>query len=98
VLPKVTCRTIVRVAQLEVELDIIRSRGFAIDDEESGLDKRCIAAPVFDELGHCIAAISICGAKERLADQLLPKLSAITAQTAGEITRAVGGASPQGWL
>lgn len=98
VLPKVTSRTIVRLPQLQQELDNIRSRGFAIDDEESGFDKRCIAAPIFDELGQCIAAISICGTKERLADSLLPKLSAITAQTAGDITRALGGASPQGWV
>lgn len=90
-LARMTARTIVHLDQLEQELSSVRARGFAIDDEESGTGKRCVAAPIFDELGKCIAAISVSGSKSRLSDGLLPKLSAMIAGTAGDVTQAVGG-------
>lgn len=45
------------------ELELIRQRGYAIDDCEHEEWVYCIAAPVLDRNGECIAGISISGAE-----------------------------------
>lgn len=76
--------------------DIARSRirGYAIDDEEHAVGLRCAAAPIFNEYGEPIAAISISGPAARITDRRLPDLGALARQTADDITRDVGGAAP----
>ena len=51
--------TICDIETLLSELDIIRRRGYAIDNGEDNLLLRCIAAPVYDRMGIVTAAISI---------------------------------------
>jgi len=94
-LTRMTDRTIVDPAVLARELDITQSRGFAVDDEEYVSGRRCVAAPIFDELGQCVAAISMCGMKSQIDDTQLPHLAAIVARAAADITRASGGVAPR---
>lgn len=61
-----TPRTITDQAMLDRHLDIVREQGFAIDDEEYNLGVRCIAVPVYDYRGKCVAAIGISGPTSRL--------------------------------
>lgn len=56
-----TDRTITSLSALEAELKKVRSRGFAVDAQESMLGGFCIAAAILDSQGAPVAAISISG-------------------------------------
>lgn len=92
--PSFTSNTIVDVDRLLVELERIRARGWAVDDEERYLGMRCVAAPIFNEFGEAIAGLSISGPTVRLrADELErhgPKIRA----AADEVTAMIGGEVP----
>ena len=45
-------KTIMTPEKLKVDLEKIRKRGYAIDDQELSLGLRCVAAPVFDHTGR----------------------------------------------
>lgn len=48
------------------ELDQIRRRGYAVDDEDNEAGVGCIGAPVFDKSGQPVAAISVSGSAHRI--------------------------------
>jgi DNA-binding IclR family transcriptional regulator len=56
------------------ELQAVRRRGYAIDDQENELGGRCIAAPIFDYDEKPVAAVSISVPLQRLPDSALPAL------------------------
>jgi DNA-binding IclR family transcriptional regulator len=56
-----TPNTIVDAPAFRSELERTSARGFAIDDEESNLGVVCVAAPIHDDTGAMIAAVSISG-------------------------------------
>jgi IclR family acetate operon transcriptional repressor len=58
-LPKYTDNTITDRTRLAAELEFIRSRGYAIDDEENERTVACLGAPVLDHRGTPLGAISI---------------------------------------
>lgn len=58
-LPRMTQNSIGTLAELEVELQRIRERGVAFENEESTPNIRCVAAPVRDGTGAVVAAISM---------------------------------------
>ncbi|GAA3408063.1 IclR family transcriptional regulator [Paenibacillus hodogayensis] len=58
---KITDRTITSLEGFLEELERVRQRGFAVDDEETGFGVRCFAAPVRSKDGDVIAAISVSG-------------------------------------
>ena len=76
----------------EMVSNIIR---YAYDDEEHAVGLRCVAAPIFDENGQVLAAISLSGPKARMTDARLAELGAAMQQTAEEITQALGGDKPE---
>lgn len=61
-----TGRTITDRGRFLEELSIVRRRGFAIDDEEFMEGVRCVAAPVFDDGGRVVGAVSVAGPAFRL--------------------------------
>ena len=93
-LPRETQRTIVDRGRLESELDEMRALGYSVDDEEHALGLRCVAAPLFDDLGQAVAAISVSGPSARIPVERLPVLGRLVAQAALEATRDYGGAAP----
>jgi DNA-binding IclR family transcriptional regulator len=65
-LSRLTKNTITDKIKLCEELDMIKEKGFALDEEENENDVRCIAAPIRDYKGKVIAAISVSSPVYRL--------------------------------
>jgi DNA-binding IclR family transcriptional regulator len=68
-LPDVTENTISSREALYDELERIRERGYATDDEERVRGMRCVAAPIRNDDGRAIAAVSVSAPKSRLRDE-----------------------------
>jgi DNA-binding IclR family transcriptional regulator len=69
------------------ELELIRSRGYAIDDEENEPDVGCIGAPIFNALGAPIAAISVSGPVHRIVKHERSIAAAVVAACTGVSSR-----------
>lgn len=93
-LSRVTASTITESGRLEGALEGIRSLGYATDDEEHALGLRCVAAPLCNEFGHAVAAISVSGPSARIPSTRLATLGRLVAQAAAEATRDYGGELP----
>jgi len=90
-----TDKSITDPADLRAELARVRSRGYATDDEESSVGIRCIAAPVLDQAGKTVAAVSISGSKAEFTNDVMPDYVAAVVRTGREISRRLGnGAVP----
>lgn len=90
-LPRETAKTIGTAANLRSNLNAIRARGYAIDDEENAIGLRCLAAVVRDEQAQPVAALSLSGPTARISDTLLEPLGAAVKQAADKMTDAFGG-------
>jgi IclR family acetate operon transcriptional repressor len=88
-LEALTPATITTLDELERQLATIRSRGYALDDEEHEPGVGCVAAPVFDERAAVVAAISVSAPVQRIRSEDPAKLGALLAAQAGEISRSV---------
>lgn len=91
---RLTERTISDAAGLHTALASVRELGYAVDDEEHDLGLRCVAAPIFDEHGHPVAAVSVSGPSARIVNSRLAALGRMVAQAAQEATRDFGGSVP----
>ncbi|MEQ1758575.1 MAG: IclR family transcriptional regulator [Vicinamibacterales bacterium] len=69
-----TKRTTTSRPALEAELQVIRRRGFGMDNEEIEEGLRCIGAPIFNHRGEIAAAISVAGPVFRVTRQRLPEI------------------------
>ena len=67
-LVKKTTHTITDHELLIEELINVRNQGYAIDDREQNEMLRCIGAPIFDNTGKVIAAVSISGLYSKTTD------------------------------
>ncbi len=65
-LPGYTVRTITDPVRLRAELAEVRTRGFAIEQEELALGRGCIAVPIRAREGRTVAAISLSGPKDAI--------------------------------
>jgi DNA-binding IclR family transcriptional regulator len=84
-----TSKTIDSSAELRNSLERIRRRGYAIDDEELEIGTRCVGAPIVDEAGRAIAAVSVSGAASRLAAHCVPGIAEHVMRCAQEISSAL---------
>jgi DNA-binding IclR family transcriptional regulator len=64
---ELTPRTLTSLDDLRRELERVRGRGFAIDDEESVEGLRCVAVPIRDATGAARYAMSVSAPSYRLA-------------------------------
>ena len=69
-LKRYTESTIVDVEQLLAELAEIRSRGFAIDNQEHEAGVKCVATPVRDHQEKVVGALSISGPVQRMDEKI----------------------------
>lgn len=89
-LPVFTEHTIATKEDLLLELNNIRTNGFAIDNEECELGVRCIACPIRDYTGAIIAGISVTGPASRMTDSTLQKHLTKLKPAALRISNALG--------
>ena len=90
-LPQRTANTITNPIHFRDHLKVVRSQGYAIDDEENERGIRCVAAPIFGEKGKPIAAISVSGPAFRVTRKMIQDvLKKAVMDTASEISHRLG--------
>ncbi len=90
-LAKLTPKTVTTIPKLLRELELVRSRGYAVDDEESFPGIRCVAAPLSDREGTTVAAISATVPKQRMGKKRMREMSQEIIETARLISRKIEG-------
>lgn len=90
-LAPLTKQTITDPSALSAELALVRSRGWAIEDEELEEGEAALAAPIKDKRGVVVGAIGIRGAIERLARSSEARMEHVShvRDAARAITRAL---------
>jgi IclR family transcriptional regulator, acetate operon repressor len=84
-----TAATITDPAALAAELERVRARGWAVDDEEVEEGVFCLGAAVRDHRRLAVAAISVAGPAYRLRPRA-DRVGALVAETAAAISRRLG--------
>ena len=69
---------------------LVRREGYAIDDEESEVGMRCIAAPVRDLTGDLVAAVGIGGPVQRLSKKTLRGITPALLKATENISTRLG--------
>lgn len=81
-----TRNSITSLEKFEQELALVRSLGYARDNEELELGVRCVAAGIYDDTARLVAGLSISAPSARLQDAWIEQLVA----TANQISEALG--------
>jgi DNA-binding IclR family transcriptional regulator len=90
-LPTKTDNTISDAAKLISHLELVRKNGYAIDNEENEMGIRCVAAPIFNDSGRVVAAISLSGPATRITlRHIKTSLNKNIRDTALNISRDLG--------
>jgi DNA-binding IclR family transcriptional regulator len=88
---KRTENTITDPGRLREHLSIVRAQGYAIDDEENEKGIRCVAAPIYNEVGKPVAAMSISGPAFRITKKVIQEsLKKEVIETATKISQRLG--------
>ena len=85
-----TRHTCIDAENLRKDLDAVRRRGYAIDNEEIEEGLRCVGAPVWDHNEQVAAGISIAGPAYRVGGAHLPKLIQAVMAAAKDLSAALG--------
>jgi len=86
-LTQFTPMTITDPSKLYLEAQRVAREGYAVDNEEMNLGKRCFGVPVRDRSGRVIAAISISDTVEKFCQPYLPRIISQLIATADAIAR-----------
>lgn len=89
-LPKHTDSTITDFEDLWEEMKLIRSRGYATDEQEFVEGLSCIAVPVFNHAGEIIAALSISGPVSRMQGDKLRQCRESLLKASAAISEQMG--------
>lgn len=95
VLPAMTEHSITDLEVLRTQLKKVREDGYAIETSESNLEVGCIAAPVRDDTGETVAAISISAPLSRFTEDRFELLRLILLEAADELSAALGAPKPK---
>jgi len=86
-----TENTITDPILLREHLKTVRKQGYAIDDEENEKGIRCVAAPIYNEIGKTVAAISITAPAFRVTKKVIQDtLKREVTETALRISERLG--------
>jgi IclR family transcriptional regulator, acetate operon repressor len=89
-----TAATLTTLEALEADLELIRTRAYAVDNEEHAIGLRCVAATIYDERAAAIGALSVSGPKARVTDERVAALGALVRQAAAAVTNELAGTAP----
>jgi len=87
---RATPRTISNLARLRKELALAVQQGYAIDDQETDMGARCVAAPILDESGNVAAAISVSGPITRIGRDRIHAYAQAVRKAARAISAQLG--------
>lgn len=90
-LPGKTPHSLTTLAALEKELDKVRRHGIAYDDEEAEIGLKCVAAPIHDDEGNVVAALSVSAP----ADRHDPDWALQVKHAAADASKALGYLGPK---
>ena len=85
---KLTGKTIDSLEDLIGEIQKVRVKNLAVDDEESLVGVYCVAAPILSSKGECVAAISISAPKNRVSSHTGTTFAKLVAETARKISNS----------
>jgi DNA-binding IclR family transcriptional regulator len=89
-LPRRTEKTIASGNALRQELATIRARGYAIEDEESEIALRSVAAAVYDDSARVVASIGISGPAHRLNRKALQAYAIDVLEATDAVSQRLG--------
>ena len=89
-LEPLTSRTIVDPVILKSELRTIRREGFAAATDELELGLSAVAAPVFDEKGDVVAALSLSGPTFRLPPKRIAEVRPMVVKQSRALSKQLG--------
>ncbi len=89
-LKRFTSTTIGSAAELQDELELIRVRGYAVDNCEHEEGVYCVAAPILSAAGLAVAGISVSGSELYLRPHTA-ELAGLTVAAARELSARLGG-------
>jgi IclR family transcriptional regulator, KDG regulon repressor len=89
-LPARTPRSITDPSRLRDELSLVRQRGYAENVTESAPDTASVGAPIFDNAGRAVAAISVAGPVSRLVETTRRRYATVVLDTAARISEQLG--------
>ncbi|KAB2872817.1 MAG: IclR family transcriptional regulator [Bauldia sp.] len=93
-LVEMTSRTVVERPALLHQLRRARERCYAVETEENEDGAMCIGAPIVDNIGYPIAAISISAPKSRMNRDIVASASSALVAGAAAISQGLGGRFP----
>lgn len=88
--PRYNDRTITSREVYLRELESVRKKGYAIDNEEEMSGVICVGAPILNYTGYPCGAIWISGPKDRLSDSVISDTVKVIKEVAGEISNELG--------
>ncbi len=82
--------TITDLDEMKKELERIRAKGYATDEQENEIGVRCIAIPLLDYTQKAWGAISISGPVERMTDEAFEKIIPVLIPIGTQIRNELG--------
>jgi IclR family transcriptional regulator, KDG regulon repressor len=89
-LTRFTPKTLTSLPFLLNHLKKVRQRGYAVDNEETEVGARCVAATIFDSLGRPFAGISVSGPTSHMKTGQLEEVATAVREACRKISRQMG--------
>ncbi|MDH7489680.1 MAG: IclR family transcriptional regulator [Anaerolineae bacterium] len=85
-----TANTITSPERLLEELEEVRIRGYAVDDQELNPGVRAVSAPIRDRAGHVVAALGMPGPVERMTSERMSEIGEALVEAGETISARLG--------
>jgi IclR family transcriptional regulator, KDG regulon repressor len=93
-LPRLTPKTITKLATLKKELAKIRTQGYAVGNEENEISVRGVSAPIFNSEEKVVAAVNLGASKLHLRGEDVPRLGALVREYGLRMSKQLGYSAP----